>query len=134
MINPWTSNYKSHQGNVGLGMAIAYYSSKCFPVMIPLNDTQKYDLVVEKEGTLNRIQVKTTMGKSKKSQYFIVQLKHSGGSDNKQTITKFNNTFSDFLFVYTMEGTMYEIPTGVIKNTSALTLNNKFEKYKVSFD
>lgn len=24
-MNPWTSNYKSHQGNVGLGRAIAYY-------------------------------------------------------------------------------------------------------------
>ena len=28
-MNPWTSNYKSHQGNVGLGRAIAYYTANC---------------------------------------------------------------------------------------------------------
>ena len=27
-MNPWESNYKSHQGNVGLGRAIAYYTEK----------------------------------------------------------------------------------------------------------
>ena len=45
-MNPWESNYKSHQGNVGLGRAIAYYTEKGYTVMLPLNDTQKYDLVI----------------------------------------------------------------------------------------
>ena len=29
----------SHQGNLGLGRAIAYYTAHCIPVLIPLNDT-----------------------------------------------------------------------------------------------
>lgn len=49
-MNAWESQYKSHQGNLGLGRAIAYYTAHCIPVLIPLNDTQKYDIVVDKES------------------------------------------------------------------------------------
>ena len=57
-MNPWTSEYKSHQGNIGLGRAIAYYTSKGVPVLIPLNDTQPYDLVVEKMENYKKYQLK----------------------------------------------------------------------------
>ena len=46
-MDAWNSNYKSHQGNFGLGAAIAYYTSQCIPISIPLNDTQGYDLVID---------------------------------------------------------------------------------------
>ena len=58
-MNAWNSDYKSHQGNLGLGRAIAYYTANCVPVLIPLNDTQKYDIAIDKEG-LKRVSVKTT--------------------------------------------------------------------------
>ena len=60
MKDPWSSEYKSHQGNVGLGRTVAYYTSNCIPVMIPLNDTQKYDLVIDEEDVLQKVQIKTT--------------------------------------------------------------------------
>lgn len=41
------------KGNSGLGMEIAYFSSNGYVVSIPLNDTQDYDLVIEKEDTIN---------------------------------------------------------------------------------
>ena len=43
------------KGNTGLGIAIAYYTSNGYIVSIPLNDTQDYDLIVEKDNktTLN---------------------------------------------------------------------------------
>ena len=31
-------------------MAIAYYTANCIPVLIPLNDTQKYDIAIDKEA------------------------------------------------------------------------------------
>lgn len=34
-------------------MAIAYFSSNGYVVSIPLNDIQDYDLVIEKEDTIN---------------------------------------------------------------------------------
>lgn len=39
-------------------MAIAYFSTNGYTVSIPLNDTQDYDLVVEKDNILQTVQVK----------------------------------------------------------------------------
>ena len=71
MENVWNDTYKSKQGNIGLGQAIAYYTLKGFPVMIPLNDTQKYDLVIDVNGILNRVSVKTTQFKERTGNYAV---------------------------------------------------------------
>ena len=133
-MNPWTSNYKSHQGNVGLGRAIAYYTAKCIPVMLPLNDTQKYDLVVDKDGQLQRVSVKTTQGMNKNNTYYVVQLKNCGGASSKSTIRHFDNTTCDIVFIVTVEGTMYEIPSSLINVSGALTLTEDWNPYIVNLD
>ena len=130
--DPWSSEYKSHQGNLGLGRAIAYYTANCIPVLLPLNDTQKYDLAIDLDGKLKRVQVKTTRGKNSTGKYFVVQLKHSGGSDNKQAITNFDNTQSDILFIVTIENEMYEIPTSQVTVKAQLTLTKEWDRFKVS--
>ena len=134
MINPWESNYKSHQGNVGLGRAIAYYTSQCIPVLLPLNDTQKYDLVVDKDGKLQRVSVKTTKGRSSSGTSFNVQLKNCGGTSKQSKIRNFDNTSCDILFVVTIEGTMYEIPSSLIKAHTQLTLSKDWDDYIVTLD
>lgn len=131
MTNGWSSNYKSHQGNVGLGMAIAYYTSKCIPVMIPLNDTQKYDLVVDLNGELKKVSVKTTQGLNKSSKHFVVQLKNTGGSSGNNKIRNFNNTDCDIVFVLTINQTMYQIPSEEIKVHTSLVLTEEYDKYIV---
>ena len=133
-MNPWTSNYKSHQGNVGLGRAIAYYTAHCIPVLLPLNDTQKYDLVVDKDGKLQKVSVKTTYGKNKVGTYYAVQLKNCGGASKKSTIRPFDNTSCDILFIVTVKGTMYEIPSNMINVKSQLILTEDWNKYIVSLD
>jgi hypothetical protein len=37
------------KGRAGLSMAIAYYGSNGYTVSTPLNDTQWYDLIIEKK-------------------------------------------------------------------------------------
>lgn len=36
------------KGNAGLSLAIGYFGSNGYTVSVPLNDTQWYDLVIEK--------------------------------------------------------------------------------------
>lgn len=134
MTNGWSSDYKSRQGNIGLGMAIAYYTSKCVPVMIPLNDTQRYDLVVDLDGELKRVSVKTTQGLNKSSKYFIVQLKNCGGSSGKSKIRNFSKEDCDILFVLTKSQIMYEIPSSVIDVHTSITLTEVYDKYIVWFN
>ena len=131
-MDPWSSSYKSQQGNVGLGRAIAYYTSVGYPIMIPLNDTQKYDIVVDK-GNLMRVSIKTTQGKTKNGRYYSVILKNSGGSSGKSVIRKFDNSSCDIVFILTKDGTMYEISAKEIKATTGLTLDSRWDKYIVQF-
>ena len=130
-MNAWESNYKSHQGNLGLGAAIAYYTSKCITVALPLNDTQGYDLIIDDNG-LKRVQVKTTKYKQAGGEYYTVQLGNTGGSSGKSKIRKFDNNKSDLLFIITIEGDIYEIPTNVITSGRMITLNSKYEIFKVN--
>ena len=129
-MNAWSSEYKSHQGNLGLGRAIAYYTSQCTPVLIPLNDTQKYDLVIDRDG-LKRVSVKTTQHMAKSGNYEVL-LKNCGGSSGNSKIRHFDNTTCDLVFVVVITGDMYEIPASEISVKGVLTLSSQWDKYKVS--
>lgn len=60
---------KRNIGNAGLSMAIAYFDANGYTVSVPLNDTQNYDLVVDMNGVLKKIQVKSTNNKEAKNSY-----------------------------------------------------------------
>lgn len=130
-MNAWESEYKSHQGNLGLGRAIAYYTSQCIPVLIPLNDTQKYDIAVDKDG-LKRVSVKTTQFQKSGSGNYEVLLKNCGGASGQSKIRNFDNTTCDIVFIVVITGDMYEIPASEINVKSSLTLTSQWDKYKVS--
>lgn len=48
------------QGDAGLGQAIAYFTSKGYNVALPLTDSADWDMIVEIDGSLKRVQVKTS--------------------------------------------------------------------------
>ena len=109
---------KTHneQGNVGLGAAIAYYTSKMYIVSIPLNDNQGYDLIVDKNGILRRIQVKTS--KLKKVNSYWVELS--------------NNKNYDDLFILLEDGKKFEIPFNDIKQINrTIVIQKKYLKYQI---
>jgi len=70
------------KGNTSLGIAIAYYSSNGYTVSIPLNDTQDYDLIVDKDNVLKKVQVKSTSCKTKYGNYQVA-LKSCGRNKRK---------------------------------------------------
>jgi hypothetical protein len=43
------------KGRAGISMAIAYFGANGYTVSIPLNDTQWYDLIVEKDGIFQTV-------------------------------------------------------------------------------
>ena len=128
----WGCEYKALQGNVGFGRAIAYFTSVGVPVLLPLNDTQKYDLCVDDGVSIKRISVKTVSHKTKGT--YQVQLRNTGGSSGKSTIRKFDNTSCDYLFILTEDDTMLLIPSTEIATQSTYNLTpERVEKYRVTF-
>ena len=122
--------YNAIQGNLGLGKAIEYFTSQGIPVSIPLNDTQKYDLIVDIEGSLKRISVKTSRNKSGYGTY-SVQLRNCGGSSGKSKVRPFDNKSCDFIFVLTGEDKTYLIPTDIIEASNAISVGKKYSEYEV---
>ena len=118
------------KGNTGLGIAIAYYTSNGYIVSIPLNDTQDYDLVVEKDNKLSRVQVKATSCKTKYGIYQVA-LKSCGGTKGK-TYKTVIETNIDELFILTEDLNIYILPIEEIKNRSTLNICNKYERYRVN--
>ncbi len=119
------------KGNTGLGIAIAYYSANGYTVSIPLNDTQDYDLIVDKDNVLKKVQVKATSCKTKYDKYQVA-LKSCGGTKGK-TYKTVIETNIDELFIVTDTMNIFIIPIEVIKNKSTINLCEKYEKYKIQF-
>lgn len=123
--------YLSLQGNLGLSKAIDYFTSNVITVSIPLNDTQKYDLVAEIDGKLSKISIKTTRYKSHNN--FVVQIRNSGGARTGPVRkVPFDKTSCDYLFVYCSDETMYLIPSETINSKNILTITDGIkQRYEV---
>ena len=115
------------KGNSGLGIAIAYYATNGYTVSIPLNDTQDYDLIVEKNNQLKRVQVKATS--CMRNGNYQVALKSCGGTKGKAYKTV-KDTNIEEMFVLTADKSIYIIPIEKIKNNSTLSICSKYKEYK----
>lgn len=122
-------NTNKEKGNTSLGIAIAYYSSNGYTVSIPLNDTQDYDLLVDKDNMLKKVQVKSTACKTKYGNYQVA-LKSCGGTKGK-TYKTVIETKIDEIFILTEDLRMYILPISEIKNKSTLTICEKYDQYRV---
>lgn len=118
------------RGNCGLGIAIGYFSTNGYTVSIPLNDTQDYDLLVDKDNKIKSVQVKYTTCKTKYGNYQVA-LKSCGGTNGK-TYKTVIDTNVDYLFIATDQLNMYLIPIEEVRNKSTLNLCDKYKKYKIS--
>jgi hypothetical protein len=119
------------QGDVGLGAAIAWFSSQGFTVLIPLTDSQEYDLVVDQGGRLFKIQVKTVSHRNSCGN-FEVELRTKGGNKSGTGKTKlFDPVLIDYLFVLTSNGDRYVIPAINLFGNTQVTLGANRDKYKV---
>lgn len=118
------------QGTIGLGIAISSLLKRGYIVSLPLNDSQEYDLIIDIDGLLNRVSVKTTS--YQRNGYFNFNLSTKGGNKSNNTIKKFDNKKCEYVFVLTGDENKYFIPSSAIKSTGTLTLYSPWDQYKLS--
>lgn len=87
------------KGRSGMSLAIAYFGANGYTVSIPLNDTQWYDLIVEKNGIFQTVQCKFTASKDK-----AINLKSAGGTKGTVYDCALNHPV-DLLFAQMMNKT-----------------------------
>jgi hypothetical protein len=114
------------QGDVGLGSAIAFFTSIGAMVAVPLTDSQDYDLVVDIGDKLTKVQVRTCRFKNRCGN-FTFALVCKGGKDGRQ-IKQFDCADFDVFYVLTGDGTRYVISKSEINTKTALTLSKKWHR------
>lgn len=115
------------KGDIAVGKCIAYYLGKDIEVLLPIGDKRPYDLVVEEEHRLKKVQCKYTSHKNRQGRY-TVDLRTTGSHNYKTKLYKSGDF--DILFVTTEELKQYEIPYEAIsKIKTTFSLTDMFDKY-----
>ena len=123
------------KGNLAIASAIKHFVSSGYTVSIPLADTAKYDLVVERNGTFQAIQCKYA-GYEGNPGIFSVPLYVSGGNRSAgNRRIKYQRGDFDLLFVLCANGRMYVIPFHEIANQTTVNVGrgSKWSKWEEFF-
>ena len=119
-------------GRIGLLMAINYFTCQGYTISIPMNDTQWYDLVVEKDGKFYTVQCKATA-----TEEGTIELRSTGGTKGSVYDNLKNHSELDYLFCVNKDYDMWLIPVKEITNNNKITLrkephknNQGFQTYK----
>lgn len=124
------ANTYTKQGDIGEARAIYEYTRLGYGVSRTLFDSMKYDLVVDLEGHLKKVQVKTTKSKSKYGIY-KVSLKTSGGNQSFSKARKREDGDYDLLFILSEDGSCWSIPVEELGGRSEISLGVKYDKFKL---
>ena len=119
------------QWDYWLWTAIAYFTSVWYHVCIPLTDHQDYDLVVDINNFLYKVQVKTTWYKNEANNY-VVALRTNWWNRSWAWKTKhFDKNVSDLLFILCSDSTKYLIPVSDVTSINSISLYDKYDEYIV---
>lgn len=97
------------KGRAGFVMGMAYFGANGYTVSTPLNDTQWYDFIIEKDGIFQTVQCKAT-GSSDNT----ISLKSSGGTKGTVYDSVLDHPV-DYLFCLDGSMNMYVIPVQDLK-------------------
>jgi hypothetical protein len=120
------------KGDIALGKAISYFLSNGFEVCLPIGDKRDYDLVVEKEGKLARVQVKYG-GLYNGKTSCRVALRVMGGNQSFYYTKKYESGAFEFLFVYTAKSESYLLPwdSRIIGKSELSIEASKYSSFKI---
>lgn len=118
------------QGDFGLGIAIGWATRAGYTVSIPLTDSQDYDLLID-DGTVKRVQVKTTTYRSRHGVY-VAHLTVQGGNRSWNGVPKkLNPATIDLLFIVTADFQRYLFPVAAVQNHAQLHLGRDKAEYLI---
>ena len=120
------------KGDVALGFAIQHYLSEGYEVCLPIGDKRDYDLLIEREMTILRVQVKFA-GLYTTKNICKVGLRITGGNQSFHYSKKYVDDAFDLLFVYTARGQKFSVPWADIKVRNELSIElPKYKRYEIA--
>lgn len=121
------------QGDVGVAAAVLHYTKLGYAVSIPTTESCRYDLIIDLEGKLFRVQCKTTRHKPGNSRYYYVNVATCGGNQswNKKKRLLDASEF-DILFVYCEDESVWIFPSREVHGKGSIALSWSKKDFHVS--
>ncbi len=118
------------RGDMAVGQAISHFISKEYEVCLPIGDKRDFDFIVEKNGLLEKVQVK--FAGLYKDGICRVGLRITGGNQSFNYSRKYKDNAFDLLFVYTEKDHRFLIPWKNVKVRNEIAIEHpKYKRYKV---
>ncbi|MGZ8924486.1 MAG: group I intron-associated PD-(D/E)XK endonuclease [Nitrososphaeraceae archaeon] len=113
-----------------------------YTVLVPLSDSDKYDLIIDTGVSVLKVQVKTSSSKPKVTAdrrsgrcRYHVQLCTSGGNTKKHTVQLRQDYHYDILFVVVETGQCWSIPMSALTANRSIIVDTtdicKYNQYKL---
>lgn len=115
-------------GRLGLSMAINYFTIQGYTVSLPINDTQWYDLIIEKDNQFFTVQCKATQTENDS-----IDLRSTGGTKGSIYDNVLNHSKLDYLFCVNKDLKMWLIPIKDITTSKQITLRTEPTKNNQGF-
>jgi len=116
------------QGDAGLGQAIAYFTMQGYEVALPLTESAEWDLIVEIDGLLKRVQVKTSS--QMRNNVAIVDASTKGGNQSFSTKKNIQDQNWDLIFIHHLVTNQQAlIPKEVLTTSGQINLGKKYSAY-----
>lgn len=111
-------------------LAAAWYTLHGFNVFEPRAGAVAVDLLVESEGVVRRVQVKSTTQRQSNGSWQLQTVCFQGQGRNRSRAYAVGEI--DEVFAVTAAGDMFALPAEVVVGRRAIRLGEKYEKYRVA--
>lgn len=119
------------QGDLGELSAMCWLASQGAHVAIPVGNNRHWDLVAELDGSVLRVQVKTSRG-YRRGRWEVTVATRGGNQSWNRVAKLLDLSRFDYLFVLVADGRRWFIPAPAIGGTSALRLGGpKYAEFEV---
>ena len=123
---------RKEKGLIAVAYAITWFTNNGYHVLLPIGEPSYYDLVVEKDGELQKVEAKYTSVKVSAEGYMVDLRTHGGNrSSGNRIIKTVCSEHTDLLFAV-CPNESYLIPVKEIGQQDTVTLGSKWIQYLVS--
>ena len=120
------------QGDIGEASAIAWLAQQGAFIFTPLFRSPDYDLVAEMAGRVVRIEVKTTVRRTRLGHWHPMLCTKGGNQSWSGESKRFDARRCDFVFVHVGDGRRWFIPAVRIEAETAIVLGGpKYAEFEI---
>jgi PD-(D/E)XK endonuclease len=110
-------------------IAIAWFAVRGLPVAVPA-ETRVYDLLVTFPEGIKRVQVKSSICRSRTGTWMVIVGRRPYSLDKTASIAPYDPDSLDYFFVIAGDGAIYLLPSRVVAGRTRISIRN-YAEYRV---